>query len=137
MPCGIQQKGLEGELTRRSLTHTSWDLSSSRDRDRRGWHPVTYKYSDATPELIKSIKVRTSLHKYCKIIHYIMRILVYWKKIINYVLQEMDNIYYETKYRREWCSSKGKPSTYFLFARKFTQPATLRLLNMVSFYVRR
>ncbi|XP_028772342.1 glycosyltransferase BC10 [Neltuma alba] len=92
-------KGLEGEITRRSVTHTSWDLSSSKDRERRGWHPVTYKLSDATPMLIKFIK-------------------------------EIDNIYYETEYRREWCSSKGKPSTCFLFARKFTRPAARRLLNM-------
>ncbi|CAL0317286.1 unnamed protein product [Lupinus luteus] len=95
----LAQKGLEGELTRRSLTHTSWDISNSKARDRRGWHPVTYKYSDATPTLIKFIK-------------------------------EIDNIYYETEYRREWCSSKGKPSTCFLFARKFTRPAALRLINM-------
>ncbi|XP_072981110.1 glycosyltransferase BC10 isoform X6 [Typha angustifolia] len=93
------QKGFEGEITRRSLTHTSWDLSSSRDRQRRGWHPVTYKLSDATPSLIKSIK-------------------------------DIDNIYYETEYRREWCTSRGRPSTCFLFARKFTRSAALRLLNM-------
>ncbi|KAJ0826390.1 putative glycosyl transferase, family 14 [Helianthus annuus] len=42
-------KGLEGELTRRSLTHTSWDISSSKGRERQGWHPVTYKLADATP----------------------------------------------------------------------------------------
>lgn len=53
----IQEKGLEGEITRRTLTHTSWDLSSSKDRERRGWHPVTYKLSDATPVLIQTIKV--------------------------------------------------------------------------------
>ncbi|KAI4348185.1 hypothetical protein L6164_008939 [Bauhinia variegata] len=99
----LAQKGLEGQLTRRSLTHSSWDLSSSKDHQRRGWHPVTYKFADATPMLIKSIK-------------------------------EIDNIYYETEYRREWCSSKGKPSTCFLFARKFTRPAALRLVNM-SFLV--
>ncbi|KAK9271721.1 hypothetical protein L1049_002084 [Liquidambar formosana] len=95
----LAQEGLEGEITRRGLTHTSWDLSSSKDRERRGWHPVTYKFSDATPELVQSIK-------------------------------DIDNIYYETEYRREWCSSKGKPSPCFLFARKFTRPAALRLLNM-------
>ncbi|XP_048230721.1 glycosyltransferase BC10 isoform X3 [Ricinus communis] len=93
------QEGLEREITRRSLTHSSWDLSSSKDPERRGWHPLTYKFSDATPMLIKSIK-------------------------------DIDNIYYETEYRREWCSSKGKPSKCFLFARKFTRPAALRLLNM-------
>jgi len=53
----MQQNGLEEELTRRSVTHSAWDLSASKDRERRGWHPVTYKVSDATPRLIKSIKV--------------------------------------------------------------------------------
>uniref|UniRef100_A0A803LW71 Retrotransposon gag domain-containing protein n=1 Tax=Chenopodium quinoa TaxID=63459 RepID=A0A803LW71_CHEQI len=92
-------EGLEGEITRRSLTHTAWDLPASKDHERRGWHPVTYKFSDATSELILSIK-------------------------------DIDNIYYETENRREWCSSKGKPSPCFLFARKFTRPAALRLLNL-------
>lgn len=55
----IQQEGLEEEITRRSLTYSSWDLSSSKDRGRAGWHPVTYKFSDATPSLLKSIKVFT------------------------------------------------------------------------------
>uniref|UniRef100_A0A1D1XQQ4 Guanine nucleotide exchange factor LTE1 n=1 Tax=Anthurium amnicola TaxID=1678845 RepID=A0A1D1XQQ4_9ARAE len=95
----LAQEGLEGGITRRSLTHTSWDLSASKDRERRGWHPVTYKLSDATPALIRTIK-------------------------------NIDNIYFETEYRREWCSSKGKPSRCFLFARKFTRTAALRLLNM-------
>ncbi|XP_074312325.1 glycosyltransferase BC10-like isoform X1 [Silene latifolia] len=94
----LAQEGLEDEITRRSLTHTAWDLPSTRDRERRGWHPVSYKFSDATPQLIQSIK-------------------------------EIDNINYETEYRREWCSSKGIPAPCFLFARKFTRPAALRLLN--------
>lgn len=95
----LAQEGFEEEITRRSLTHSSWDLSSSKDRERKGWHPLTYKFSDATPMLIQSIK-------------------------------DIDNIYYETEYRREWCTSKGKPAPCFLFARKFTRPAALRLLNM-------
>ncbi|KAL9254153.1 Glycosyltransferase BC10-like protein [Drosera capensis] len=94
----LAQQGLEGEITRRSLTHSSWDLSGSKDRERRGWHPVTYKFADATPELVQSIK-------------------------------DIDNIYYETENRREWCMSNEKPSPCFLFARKFTRPAALRLLN--------
>ncbi|KAG8635020.1 glycosyltransferase BC10 isoform X4 [Manihot esculenta] len=49
---------------------------------------------------------------------------------VQTLLADIDNIYYETEYRREWCTSKGKPSTCFLFARKFTRPAALRLLNM-------
>lgn len=94
----LAQSGLEEELTRRSVTHSAWDLSSSKDRERRGWHPVTYKVSDATPALIKSIK-------------------------------DIDNIYYETEYRREWCTSNEKPAPCFLFARKFTRGAGLKLLN--------
>ncbi|XP_010667217.1 glycosyltransferase BC10 isoform X6 [Beta vulgaris subsp. vulgaris] len=95
----LAQEGLEKEITRRSLTHTAWDLSVSKDNERRGWHPVTYKFSDATSQLIHSIK-------------------------------EIDNIFYETENRREWCSSKGKPSPCFLFARKFTRPAASRILNL-------
>lgn len=95
----LAHKGLEQEVTRRTLTHTAWDLSFSREHERRGWHPMTYKLVDATPSLVQSIK-------------------------------GIDNVYYETEYRREWCTSKGKPSTCFLFARKFTRPAALRLFNM-------
>lgn len=94
----LAQSGLEEELTRRSVTHSAWDLSASKDRERRGWHPVTYKVSDATPRLIKSIK-------------------------------DIDNIYYETENRREWCTSNGKPAPCFLFARKFTRGAGLKLLD--------
>ncbi|KAL9684194.1 hypothetical protein QQ045_021628 [Rhodiola kirilowii] len=97
----LAQEGLEVEITRRSLTHTSWDLKVNKEWERRGWHPLTYKYSDATPQLLQSIK-------------------------------EIDNIYYETEGRREWCSSKGKPAPCFLFARKFTKPAALRLFNMFA-----
>ncbi|AQK92748.1 Core-2/I-branching beta-16-N-acetylglucosaminyltransferase family protein [Zea mays] len=94
----LAQSGLEEELTRRSVTHSAWDLSASKDRERRGWHPVTYKVSDATTRLIKSIK-------------------------------DIDNIYYETENRREWCTSNGKPAPCFLFARKFTRGAGLKLLD--------
>ncbi|GMI86797.1 hypothetical protein like AT5G14550 [Hibiscus trionum] len=58
----LAQEGFEGEITRRSLTYSAWDLSASKDRERRGWHPVTYKFSDATPELIKSIKGIDNIH---------------------------------------------------------------------------
>ncbi|EOY02475.1 hypothetical protein QUC31_018158 [Theobroma cacao] len=102
----LAQEGFEGELTRRSLTYSAWDLSASKDRERRGWHPMTYKFSDATPELIKSIK-------------------------------DIDNIHYETENRREWCSREGKPSPCFLFARKFTRPAALHLLNQSVLGARR
>ncbi|KAF5199931.1 Glycosyltransferase bc10 [Thalictrum thalictroides] len=95
----LAQEGLEEEITRRTVTHTSWDLLANGEWERRGWHPMTYRLSDATPMLIQSIK-------------------------------DIDNVYYETEYRREWCTSRGKPAPCFLFARKFTRPAALRLLNM-------
>lgn len=94
----LAQHGLEDEITRRSLTHTVWDMSSSKDHERRGWHPLTYRLSDATFKLVKTI-------------------------------QRIDNIYFETEYRREWCSSKGRPSPCFLFSRKFTRAAALKLLD--------
>lgn len=101
----LAHKGLEGEITRRTLTHTAWLILSSKERERKGWHPVTYKLTDATAMLIQTIK-------------------------------DIDNIYYETEYRREWCTSKEKPAPCFLFARKFTRPTALRLLNMsaLGFY---
>ncbi|GAA0155608.1 transferase [Lithospermum erythrorhizon] len=105
VPTLLARKHLEGQIVRRTLTHTSWDLSASKNRERRGWHPVTYKQVDATPTLIQSIKA-------------------------------IDNIYFETEYRREWCTSKGKPAPCFLFARKFTRPAVLRLLHTSSLAVR-
>ncbi|KAK8916227.1 hypothetical protein KSP39_PZI022486 [Platanthera zijinensis] len=94
----LAQNGLEDEITKRTLTHTLWDISSSKDRERIGWHPVTYKLPDATPKLVKTI-------------------------------QKIDSIHYETENRREWCSSKEKPSACFLFARKFTRAAALKLLH--------
>lgn len=47
-------------------------------------------------------------------------------------VQGIDNIYYETEYRREWCRSQGMPSKCFLFARKFTRAAVMGLLNTVT-----
>ncbi|KAJ4748991.1 hypothetical protein LUZ62_067546 [Rhynchospora pubera] len=101
----IAQEGLEGEIIRRSLTHSAWDLSATRDKERRGWHPVTYRLNDATPSLIQFIK-------------------------------GIDNIHFETENRREWCASKGRPAPCFLFSRKFTRSAAVRLLNSSLIAVR-
>ncbi|KAJ6754246.1 GLYCOSYLTRANSFERASE BC10 [Salix purpurea] len=127
----LAREGLEGEITRRSLTHSSWDLSSSKDPERRGWHPVTYKFSDATPMLIQSIKEL----KFTLFIYFLYRLCpgqhdLHHHAVSTAAFMDIDNIYYETEYRREWCSSKGKPSRCFLFARKFTRPAAFRLLDM-------
>ncbi|KAJ7520263.1 hypothetical protein O6H91_20G075300 [Diphasiastrum complanatum] len=44
-------------------------------------------------------------------------------------IQAIDFVNYETEGRKEWCSSNGVPRPCFLFARKFTRTAALRLLN--------
>lgn len=49
-------KGLEKELERRTLTYTLWNESASK-MEGKGWHPVTFSYSTATPQRIKEIKV--------------------------------------------------------------------------------
>ncbi|KAH9322242.1 hypothetical protein KI387_016881 [Taxus chinensis] len=43
-----------------------------------------------------------------------------------------DHVYYPTEYRTEWCSCNGTPHPCFLFARKFTQGAAIRLLNHMN-----
>lgn len=54
--------------------------------------------------------------------------LVTEKKLYN-VLQGTNNVYYETEYRNEWCKSNGTLVPCFLFARKFSQGAAMRLLS--------
>lgn len=90
-------RGYEDEIERRTLTFTQWD-QAGKNRERKGWHPVTFALSDTSDELISGIKNITS-------------------------------VYYETEYRREWCSSNGTARPCFLFARKFTRGAALKLLN--------
>lgn len=90
-------KGFEGEIERRTLTFTLWN-QSGKDRERKGWHPVTFALSDASAELINEIKGIASVN-------------------------------YEMEYRKEWCSSNGTLRPCFLFARKFTRGAALKLLN--------
>lgn len=94
----LAMEGLEGEINRRTLTYTEWRSGIGKQRERQGWHPVTFKHSDATANLIKDIK-------------------------------GIDHVYYETEYRTEWCNTNGKFSPCFLFARKFSRVAALRLLN--------
>ena len=55
--CGKDQiRGFEGEIERRTVTYTLWN-QSTRDQERKGWHPVTFTYSDTSPELVDGIKV--------------------------------------------------------------------------------
>lgn len=43
--------------------------------------------------------------------------------------QGINHVYYETEYRTEWCHSNSTSVPCFLFARKFSQGAAMRLLS--------
>ncbi|KAA8520128.1 hypothetical protein F0562_014384 [Nyssa sinensis] len=44
-------------------------------------------------------------------------------------IKDINHVYYETEYRTEWCSNNSTFVPCFLFARKFSQGAALRLLS--------
>ncbi|XP_058101271.1 glycosyltransferase BC10-like isoform X2 [Magnolia sinica] len=88
---------LEEEVERRTLTYTLWNESVN-EMERQGWHPITFKYTDADPEHIQEIK-------------------------------GINHVYYETEFRTEWCKSNATYVPCFLFARKFSRGAAMRLLS--------
>ncbi|KAL9236599.1 hypothetical protein vseg_011246 [Gypsophila vaccaria] len=88
---------LERELERRTLTYTEWNESASK-MEGKGWHPVTFSSSAATPQRIKDIK-------------------------------DINHVYYETEFRTEWCKTNSTAVPCFLFARKFSKGAAMRLLS--------
>ncbi|CAM6096956.1 unnamed protein product [Calypogeia fissa] len=94
--------GLEEQIERRTLTYSKWK-DFDQERDRKGWHPITFNYPDASLEAVKDI-------------------------------QAIIKIEYVTESRTEWCSSNGEPHPCYLFARKFTKGAGIRLLDMVKKY---
>ncbi|KAL3627415.1 hypothetical protein CASFOL_028778 [Castilleja foliolosa] len=44
-------------------------------------------------------------------------------------IKDINHIYYETEFRTEWCSNNSTSVPCFLFARKFTRGAAMRLLS--------
>ncbi|WOH11474.1 hypothetical protein DCAR_0830961 [Daucus carota subsp. sativus] len=44
-------------------------------------------------------------------------------------IKDINHVYYETEYRTEWCSNNSTLVTCFLFARKFSRGAAMRLLS--------
>ncbi|GMN36377.1 hypothetical protein TIFTF001_005972 [Ficus carica] len=44
-------------------------------------------------------------------------------------IKAINHVYYETEYRTEWCQSNSTSVPCFLFARKFSQGAAMRLLS--------
>ncbi|KAK8959319.1 hypothetical protein KSP40_PGU016973 [Platanthera guangdongensis] len=51
VPTLLSMRELEDKLERRTLTYTLWNSSKS------SWHPVTFKYGNASPQDISKIKV--------------------------------------------------------------------------------
>ncbi|KAL3690880.1 hypothetical protein R1sor_004531 [Riccia sorocarpa] len=54
-------KDLEEEIERRTLTYSRWK-DFDEERDRRGWHPVTFHYADASLTTITEIQEIISVH---------------------------------------------------------------------------
>ncbi|KAK1258027.1 hypothetical protein QJS04_geneDACA012750 [Acorus gramineus] len=44
-------------------------------------------------------------------------------------IKRINHVYYETEYRTEWCHTNGTLAPCFLFARKFSRGAAMRLLS--------
>lgn len=44
-------------------------------------------------------------------------------------IKDIDNVYYETEHRREWCHSNAISVPCFLFARKFSRDGAMRLMS--------
>lgn len=44
-------------------------------------------------------------------------------------IKDINHVYYETEFRTEWCSNNSTLVTCFLFARKFSKGAAMRLLS--------
>ncbi|XP_056849293.1 glycosyltransferase BC10-like [Raphanus sativus] len=44
-------------------------------------------------------------------------------------IKKIDHVYYETESRTEWCKADSNPVPCFLFARKFTEGAAMRLVR--------
>ncbi|KAH0696260.1 hypothetical protein KY290_013613 [Solanum tuberosum] len=44
-------------------------------------------------------------------------------------IKDIDNVYYDTEYRTEWCHNNSTLVPCFLFARKFSQGAAMHLLS--------
>lgn len=121
---------LEGELERRTLTYTSWNLSATK-METKGWHPTLFTYANSGPEKINEIKVIQWL--YCPVAFFSVFALDFsllsWHVLILITPQAINHVYYDTEYRTEWCRCNSTSVPCFLFARKFSQGAALRLLG--------
>lgn len=52
---------LEDELERRTLTYTEWNQSATK-MEGQAWHPITFKYTNASPQRINKLKVNYTIN---------------------------------------------------------------------------
>ncbi|KAK9056774.1 hypothetical protein SSX86_024137 [Deinandra increscens subsp. villosa] len=99
VPTLLAMRGFEDELVRRTLTYSLWNQSTE-TMNTQAWHPVTFGYANASKKNIQDIK-------------------------------DIDHVYFKPENRTEWCSHGPKSSSRpcYLFARKFTRGAAMRLLT--------
>ncbi|KAL8238157.1 hypothetical protein R6Q59_019238 [Mikania micrantha] len=99
VPTLLAMRGFEDELVRRTLTYSLWNQSTE-TMNTQAWHPVTFVYASASQKNIQDIK-------------------------------DIDHVYFKSENRTEWCSQDARSSSgpCYLFARKFTRGAAMRLLT--------
>ncbi|XP_076928119.1 glycosyltransferase BC10-like isoform X2 [Bidens hawaiensis] len=93
-------RGFEDELARRTLTYSLWNQTTE-TMNTQAWHPVTFSYASASQKTIQDIK-------------------------------DIDHVYFKSENRTEWCGGHGAGASRgpcYLFARKFTRGAAMRLLT--------
>lgn len=138
---------LDVELERRTLTYTLWNNSPNKTES-KGWHPMTFNHANAAPQKIREIKVNTmtlysSYHfrfslAVSDVVYYILTDYNAFFSTFSFLLhcfdiylfqQKINHVYYETEYRTEWCRINSTSVPCFLFARKFSKGAAMRLLS--------
>ncbi|KAK1439813.1 hypothetical protein QVD17_05635 [Tagetes erecta] len=99
VPTLLAMRGFEDELVRRTLTYSLWNQSTE-TMNTQAWHPVTFGYASASQKNIQDIK-------------------------------DIDHVYFKSENRTEWCrhGDKSNSRPCYLFARKFTRGAAMRLLT--------
>uniref|UniRef100_A0A7N0TI08 Core-2/I-branching beta-1,6-N-acetylglucosaminyltransferase family protein n=1 Tax=Kalanchoe fedtschenkoi TaxID=63787 RepID=A0A7N0TI08_KALFE len=105
VPTLFAVKEVEKELERRTLTYTSWSGPSKH-------HITNTKRSPAHPD---TFSFGDADPKHIRLI------------------RAIDNIRLEAEHRTEWCHLDSIPTTCFLFARKFSTGAAMRLLTSGTF----
>lgn len=73
--------------------------------------------------------IESSTFILCFLSSWPLSLCTYFSLQLSLILQEINHVYYETEFRTEWCSNNSTLVTCFLFARKFSKGAAMRLLS--------